>query len=159
MSSGQSSATVIHTLDVLAPKFRDAVEKAIADCRANGLDAMVYESYRSQETQAAYFARGRTVLPPHQTVTNASTNLYSWHGFGLAVDVISESKEWDKPESWFADVANYFRAAGCRWGGEWKMKDLPHVQWAACKPSPSDQARALLASGGMRAVWEAVGAI
>ncbi|MEO7085822.1 MAG: M15 family metallopeptidase [Gemmatimonadaceae bacterium] len=159
MSAGTSSVQVMQTLDVLAPKFRDAVSKAIADCNANGLDAIVYESYRSQELQANYYARGRTVIPPHDTVTNAQSNLYSWHGYGLAVDVISRSKEWDQPESWFASIAEYFRAAGCRWGGEWKMKDLPHFQWAACKPSPSDTARSLLASGGMRAVWEAVGAI
>ena len=159
MSSGTSSVHVVQTLDVLAPKFRDAVTKAIADCNANGLDAVVYESYRSQELQANYYARGRTIVPPDTTVTNAQSNLFSWHGYGLAVDVISRSNEWDKPESWFASVAEYFRAAGCRWGGEWKMKDLPHFQWAACKPSPSDTARSLLASGGMRAVWEAVGAI
>src|SRR5665213_2784864 len=157
MSSGTSSVNVVQTLDVLAPKFRDAVSKAIADCNANGLDAVVYESYRSQELQSNYYARGRTVVPPDSTVTNAQSNLYSWHGYGLAVDVISRSKEWNQPESWFASIAEYFRTAGCRWGGEWKMKDLPHFQWAACKPSPSDTARSLLASGGMRAVWEAVG--
>ena len=44
------------------------------------------------------------------------------------------------------------------WGGDWKKPDTPHFQWGACKPSPSDQARALLASGGMVAVWKAVGA-
>jgi hypothetical protein len=159
MSAGTSSVHVVQTLDVLAPKFRDAVAKAIADCNANGLDAIVYESYRSQELQANYYARGRTVVPPDTTVTNAQSNLFSWHGYGLAVDVISRAKEWDKPESWFASVAEHFRAAGCRWGGEWRMKDLPHFQWGPCKPSPSDTARSLLASGGKRAVWEAVGAI
>ena len=116
MSAGVSSVRVVQTLDVLAPSFAMAVSKAIADCAANGLDAMVYESYRSQDLQANYFARGRTIVPPDTTVTNAASNLYSWHGYGLAVDVISRSKEWDKPESWFASVAEYFLAAGCRWG-------------------------------------------
>jgi hypothetical protein len=159
MSAGASGPRVTQTLDVLAPKFRDAVVKAIADCNANGLDAVVYETYRSQELQSAYYARGRTVIPPTDTVTNAASNLFSWHGYGLAVDVISQSKDWDQPESWFTSIAEYFRAAGCRWGGEWKMKDLPHFQWAACKPSPSDRARELIASGGMQAVWDAVGAV
>ncbi len=159
MSAGQTDGGVVNSLDVLAPKFRDAVIKAIADCRANGLDAIVHETYRSQELQALYYARGRTVTPPADTVTNAASNLYSWHGFGLAVDVISEASQWNQPDAWFASVAEYFRAAGCRWGGEWTVKDLPHFQWAACKPSPSDEARSLLVSGGMRAVWEAAGAI
>ncbi len=162
MSAGATSnaaGTPTSSLDVLAPKFKTSVQNAIAACIANNLDAMVYESYRSQETQSLYYARGRTVIPPHGIVTNAASNLYSWHGYGLAVDVISRAHGWDKPEEWFAQVATYFRTEGLRWGGEWKMKDLPHFQWGACKPSPSDTARSLIASGGMRAVWEAVGAI
>ena len=116
MSAGASSvARVNNSLDTLAPKFREAVEKSIADCAAKGLDAMVYEAYRSQELQNLYYCRGRTIVPPHTTVTNAASNLFSWHGYGLAVDVISRSKEWDQPEAWFAQVAECFRANGCRW--------------------------------------------
>lgn len=160
MSAGTTSAKikVVRDLAVLAPRFRLAVETAIAACRDANLDAMVYESYRSPALQAEYYSRGRTKIPPHGTVTNARSNLYSWHGYGLAVDVISESAGWDKPEQWFTDVAEHFRAAGCRWGGEWKMKDLPHFQWALCKPSPSDRARELIAMGGQATVWEVVGA-
>jgi peptidoglycan L-alanyl-D-glutamate endopeptidase CwlK len=134
------------------------VETALAACAAKGLDVMVVESYRSPELQAEYFERGRSKRPPDAAVTNAKSNLYSWHGYGLAVDVISKSQGWNRPESWFAQVAECFRAAGCRWGGEWKMKDLPHFQWGLCKPSPSDRARQLYAMGGAAAVWEAVGA-
>jgi peptidoglycan L-alanyl-D-glutamate endopeptidase CwlK len=143
-------------LEVLAPKFRDAVNAAIAECTARKLDAIVYETYRSLELQAHYYERGRTIIPPRDTVTNAPTNLFSWHGFGLAVDVISKSKQWGAGDQWFADVAECFREQGCRWGGEWKKPDLPHFQWGLCRPSPSDLARELLASGGMRAVWQAV---
>lgn len=160
MSAGanSSSPNVVRDLATLAPRFRAAVEKAAAECNKDGLDAIVYEAYRSPELQAAYYARGRTEIPPNYTVTNAKSNLYSWHGYGLAVDVISKSKGWGESEEWFARVAEHFRGAGCRWGGEWKMKDLPHFQWALCKPSPSDRARELIATGGMEIVWEAVSA-
>jgi peptidoglycan L-alanyl-D-glutamate endopeptidase CwlK len=150
---------VTNDLATLAPKFAAAVEQAVAACKAAGLPAMVYEAYRSAELQELYYERGRTQVPPTGTVTNARSNLYSWHGYGLAVDVIHATKEWDAPEQWFADVAVHFRAAGCRWGGEWKFKDLPHFQWGLCKPSPSDNARAIIASGGREAVWKAVGAV
>jgi peptidoglycan LD-endopeptidase CwlK len=160
MSAGETSATLLpnHDFAVLAPKFRVAVERAIRAANDKGFDAVVYETYRSQQLQEAYFARGRTLVPPVATVTNARSNLYSWHGYGLAVDVVSKTKGWDVSADWFADVAACFRAEGCRWGGEWKMKDLPHFQWGACKPSPSDMARQLYASGGLQAVWDAVGA-
>jgi peptidoglycan L-alanyl-D-glutamate endopeptidase CwlK len=153
-----AASTVHRDLSELAPRFRDAVQVAIERCRMQDLHAFVYEAYRSLELQQVYYARGRTQVPPSQVVTNARSNLYSWHGFGLAVDVIHETREWDVPEEWFAEVAANFRVAGCRWGGEWKMKDLPHFQWGLCKPSPSDRARALMAAGGRQAVWDAVGA-
>ena len=160
MSAGATAvARANNDVNTLAPKFRAAVDKSIAECVAKGLDAMVYEAYRSQELQSLYYQRGRTVVPPRDTVTNAASNLFSWHGYGLAVDVVSRAKGWDQPETWFASVAEVFRANGCRWGGEWKMKDLPHFQWGLCKPSPSDRARELISTTGLRAVWEAVGAL
>ncbi|HYH83783.1 MAG TPA: M15 family metallopeptidase [Longimicrobium sp.] len=160
MSAGTSSggATVSRDLAQLAPRFRDAVQKAVADCQARGMDAYVYEGYRSPELQALYYQRGRTIIPPVQKVTNARSSLYSWHGYGLAVDVISRRHGWDRPESWFRDVAESFRKFGCKWGGDWKMKDLPHFQWGLCQASPSDSARSLFAQGGAPAVWKVVSA-
>ncbi|MEO8561805.1 MAG: M15 family metallopeptidase [bacterium] len=153
-----AEVAVEHGLAVLAPRFREAVEQAIALAHARDLNARVYESYRSAELQTVYYARGRTVIPPSGIVTNARSNLSSWHGFGLAVDVVHATKGWDVSDEWFARLAQCFRETGCRWGGEWKMKDLPHFQWGLCKPSPSDRARALFSAGGMPAVWAAVGA-
>jgi hypothetical protein len=161
MSAGMTAvgARVYRNLDLLAPLFREAVERALRDCWARNLDAYVYETYRSQELQALYYQRGRTVIPPLKRVTNASNNLYSWHGYGLAVDVISRSHGWNRPESWFREVAKSFRDQNCRWGGEWAMKDLPHFQWGRCKPSPSDLARQLYRDEGVEAVWNAVRAV
>jgi D-alanyl-D-alanine dipeptidase len=145
----------------LAPKFREAVEAAIAECRRQNLDAMVYEAYRSQKLQALYYARGRSVIPPHHTVTNAPTNRHSWHGYGLAVDVVHARQFWE-PEggaAWFKQVADVFARHGCQWGGNWRKPDLPHFQWGRCRPSPSDEARRLIDSEGEVAVWRAVGAM
>jgi peptidoglycan LD-endopeptidase CwlK len=160
MSAGSgSSLRVNNDLSQLAPLFRAAVVKAIAECNAQGLDAFVYEAYRSQELQAEYFSRGRTKRPPLQTVTNAPTNLLSWHGYGLAVDVISRSKGWNAGRKWFEDVAKIFKANNCKWGGDWQSVDLPHFQWHRCKPSPSAEARALISTLGPVAVWARVEAI
>jgi D-alanyl-D-alanine carboxypeptidase len=148
-------------LDVLAPKFRAAVEAALADCNGGpggGFKAMVFESYRTPELQRLYYARGRTIIPPTHTVTNAPTNVYSWHGYGLAVDVVHAEKYWNPPdgEAWFAKVADVFKTHGCKWGGDWTHPDTPHFQWGRCKASPSERARDLLAAGGLPAVWAAV---
>lgn len=154
MSAG--AAVVDRDLGKLAPKFRAAAEAGLAACQADGIDAMVYEACRSEELQALYYARGRTIIPPTRPVTNARSALYSWHGYGLAVDVISREHGWDRPWTWWVAMAAHFERQGCRWGGAWKSPDPPHVQWGLCKPSPSDRARELLASGGLPAVWAAV---
>ena len=163
---GSGSKGSNNDLDLLAPHFADAVRAAIAECNREskadgpGLDVVVYEAYRSQELQALYYARGRTIRPPDTPVTNAPTNLHSWHGFGLAVDVIHQQNGWDPPGgmTWFQDVARIFARHGCAWGGNWRVKDYAHFQWGACKPSPSDEARRLLATQGVLGVWRVLGA-
>lgn len=151
-------AEATNDLNLLAPLFRRAVEAAIEECNsAHNLGACVFETYRSTELQAIYYTRGRTVRPPERPVTNAINNLYSWHGYGLAVDVIHSTERWSAGEAWFRQVSEIFKRHGCKWGGDWKVKDLPHFQWGLCRASPSDAARELMRTGGVRAVWEAVG--
>lgn len=145
-------------LSQLPPAMRRAVEAALADCKADGLDAFVYEAGRSHELALVYYARGRTVKPPERTVTNAPDETYTWHGYRLAVDVISRARGWDVTDEWFARVAVHFKRHGLKWGGDWKRKDLPHFQWGKCKPSPSARARELLRTEGRAGVWRAVGA-
>jgi len=167
MSAGTTApanglTTPTSDLGLLAPAFRAAVVAAIAECNAapNSLDAIVYESYRSNELQQIYYARGRTVRPPNETVTNASSNLFSWHGYGLAVDVIHRTQGWDPVRhGWFNAVADVFKRHGCKWGGDWTSPDAPHFQWGACKPSPSELAREIIRTKGIEAVWEVVGAL
>ncbi len=157
---GEPPIDVVHSLDVLAPQFRAAVEKLIADCEADGMDPIVHESYRSRETAQVYYARGRTTIPPNGTVTNAPNETFSWHGYGLAVDIISKADGWDAGGKWFLRMGHIAEQSGLKWGGRWpgKKADQPHVQWGKCKDSPSDEARRILADDGMEAVWTAVGA-
>lgn len=161
MSAGTATSAARHTdIAVLAPRFAEAVQAAIGECNngSNRLNAIVYETYRSAELQSIYYARGRTVRPPTTPVTNAMSNLYSWHGYGLAVDVIHAQKEWDAGRDWFERVAAIFKAHGCKWGGDWTKPDLPHMQWGLCRASPSDTAREIMRTRGVDAVWVVVGA-
>lgn len=152
-----SDATKVHSdLSELAPRFRASVEAAIEECLERGYDVVVFEARRTEERQAYLYAQGRT--RPGAIVTNAADALHGWHFFGLAVDVISKSKGWSVPEEWWSDVGTIFERHGCDWAGRWKHPDTPHMQWGALKPSPSDRARSLYASGGLEAVWREVGA-
>jgi hypothetical protein len=150
--------TIINrNLSELAPAFRAAVEAALAECHARGLDAFVFEARRTNERQAWLYQQGRT--RGGVIVTQAQSSLYSWHGYGLAVDVISRSKEWDAPESWWDAVAAIFERHGCTAGRRWKSPDSPHMQFGKCRVSPSDRARELYRLYGLPAVWREVGAM
>jgi peptidoglycan L-alanyl-D-glutamate endopeptidase CwlK len=163
MSAGSSDTALMvnRDLDRLAPKFADAVRAAITQCNAGangGLRAMVYEGYRSAQLQALYYQRGRTIFPPAKPVTFAPSHLYSWHGFGLAVDVVHRDLFWNPPggAAWFEKVAPIFEKHGCTWGGNWSRPDPPHFQWGRCPPSPSDAVRSTLHDEGLLAVWHAL---
>jgi peptidoglycan L-alanyl-D-glutamate endopeptidase CwlK len=165
MSAGATSAypgeppLVVHNeLGLLAPRMKERVLLTIEDCHRDGLDAIPYETYREHRTAVAYYARGRTQIPPRTIVTNAPNELYGWHGYGLACDIISASKEWSVGYSWFEHMARIAKSHGLKWGGDWTHPDLPHIQWGPCKASPSDEARRLFKGGGLLAVWRAVGA-
>ena len=151
------SLSVQNDIRLLAPKFGLAVGHALNLCHRQGLDVVVQESLRSNELQQHYYAQGRT--RPGPIVTNAKSSLYSWHGYGLAVDVVSASRAWNTTAGWRDAVAGIFKSCGLAWGGDWAAKDLPHFQWGLCRPSPSNRARQLLAEGGLPAVWQEVRAV
>jgi hypothetical protein len=157
-ASADVRALVRRDLSELAPKFRAAIEAALAECHARDLDAYVYEARRSDEVQRAYYELGRTLVPPAYTVTDAKTALGSWHFYGLAVDVISRSKGWGAGADWINQVAAVFERHGCAWGGRWTKPDLPHFQWGRCAASPR-QAPTIYRERGLEAVWRAVGAL
>lgn len=145
----------------LAPRMRVAVELALDDCRRAGLDAAVNEALRTDELQRLYYLLGRPQLQggvPGRVVTYARSALFSWHGYGLAIDVRSRSAGSDFTLDWITAVARIMKGHGLDWGGDWIRKDFPHFQWGTLKPAPSDRARSLLAEGGLERVWREVGA-
>lgn len=155
---GELPLVVHHDVALLAPKMQERVTLTIEDCWKVGIDAVVYETYRERSTAVAYYARGRTQIPPTNIVTMAPNELYSWHGYALACDIISKSKGWGAGYGWFSKMGEIAKRHGLKWGGDWTHPDLPHVQWGPCRATPSDRARDLFRLGGLRAVWREVGA-
>lgn len=152
---------VIRSLDVLAPKFRAALERLIDAMHAKGLDATIAESLRTNERQAFLYGFGREYDDGRGVVTNSETGYTSWHFYGLAVDIISSSQEWSAPERFWQTLGLYAHREGLTWGGSWeKFPDKPHVQWGPpMRQSPSLRAKELYLNGGIEAVWREVGAM
>lgn len=120
-SSGgvKGSTAVIRDLSVLAPEFREKLERVIERMRAEyGRDVSVVETGRTQERQDALYAQGRTTPGPVVTWTRNSR-----HSKGLAADLIVDGK-WNNPEG-YADLATVAEEEGLRTLGS---RDAGHVE-------------------------------
>lgn len=148
------------SLDCLAPHFRVRLVIMLSDLRACGFDPIVAESCRSDERQSWLFGMGRDYDDGRGIVTNAPTGLYSWHHYALAVDLTSKAHGDAAPARFWDAIGGACATHGLSWGGAWpRFPDRPHVQYGApMRQSPSSGAAELLATGGLAAVWQAVGA-
>jgi hypothetical protein len=102
---------VNRSLDVLAPRFRARVQMVVAGMVGLGLDAYVFETLRTNERQNYLYGFGRRYDDGRGVVTHSIDADESWHHYGLAVDIISESKGWDAPPKFWRVLGETARAA------------------------------------------------
>jgi hypothetical protein len=164
----------------LAPAFRIKVITVLAELTEQGFDAVVAESIRTPERQASIFGKGRTVAQvvaagldakyawpdnPDGICTNAASHLFSVHGHGLAVDVVSKSKQWNAPQAFWNALGAAAQKHGLTWGGTWKRPhDVPHIQWPLKRngvvyagPNEADRTRSRV--HGIQETWRFYGAL
>lgn len=142
----------------LAPVFAAKVFDLLHVMERMGHDAVVSEAFRSDERQAYLYGFGREYDDGRGVITNAATGAKSWHRYGLAVDIISRSKQWDAPEAFWRDLHDCAVDLVLTSGADWTHPDRPHVQhWCpGMHVTPSDHAWELLQSQGVEAVWKEV---
>ena len=151
-----------------APRLVSAVKLVVADLEAWGYDPLVFETIRTQERQAFLHGFSRQYDDGRGRVTNSHDADESWHFYGLAVDIVSQSRYWNAPRDFWRTLGLAAQRHGLRWGADWdhdgdtgdeRFKDFPHVQWGPpMRRSPSAAARRLYDIGGRPRVWREVGA-
>jgi hypothetical protein len=144
----------------LAPLFLDKIQRVEARMTAKGWHITRRETWRSDERAAWLYGFGRTWDDGRGIVTYATNALKTWHHYWLAVDYgDSRYEPGNEPAHFWTDLEAVAAGEHLTCGGDWVMKDKPHVQWGPpMRLAPSDHAAKLLASGGVEAVWKAVGA-
>ena len=155
-------------LDGLAPQFRAAIDRVLDRMRADGHDPMVFETLRTEARQQFIYGFGREYDDGRGIVTHSESAADTWHGYGLAVDIICKRTMWGGSKQFWMSLGVAVRSEGLVWGADWnnngrtddeRFVDRPHVQWGnGMRRSPSSRAVALQAAGGNAAVWAAVGA-
>jgi len=133
------------------PVARRKFQAVLSDVRGHGLPLLVWEVWRSRGRQRMYYAQGRS----DERLRNAGfteqeikayrkagytadkpviTNLVTpkMHGQGKAMDccwLVDGKPTWTVDREWWETYGKAAKAHGLVWGGDWKMRDLPHVEW------------------------------
>jgi hypothetical protein len=120
----RGSMDMIVELNALHPYFRDKIVRLINNCKAQGVELAVVESYRTHAKQNEYKTMGKKY-----TRSGAGK---SKHQYGLAVDlvpVVDSVAIWDNIALW-KKVGVAGEKLGLRWGGRWKKPyDPGHFEW------------------------------
>ena len=110
-----SSLERIASVELLEPETRRRVMAIVTSANAQGIQVMLFETYRSRERQAELFTKGVTQLRESGT-----------HHYGLACDIVRLSR--GQP-TWHGDYSFLSRLArehGLLWGGDWGRPQLPN---------------------------------
>jgi len=101
---------------LLEPKTREAVEKIIADAKSNGVDLMIFETYRSQARQKVLFDRGASKLKQ-----------VGVHHYGLACDLVRDVNGEPSWKGDFSILGHLARAHALIWGADWGNPNVKHT--------------------------------
>ena len=151
----------LSAVEHLAPRFRAALLQVLDELRTEHWPPLVFETLRTDARQAYLWGFGRTYSDGRGIVTYSRDADETWHGFGLAADVVHARAYWQAPHEFWTALGAAARRCGLTWGGDWPgFTDRPHLQWGApTRRSPSPRAARLRESGGLPAVWAEVGAL
>ena len=114
-------------LEDLCPRVKAKAEKFVAECKAAGVEVMIYSTYRDNESQDYIYAQGRT--RPGAIVTKAKGG-DSFHNYRVAFDFVplKEGKAQWSDTKLYDKCGTIAEKCGLEWGGKWKFKDMPHCQ-------------------------------
>jgi len=101
---------------LLEPSTRQRVEAIIAEAKSQGIELMIYETYRSQARQLQLFKQGAARL---QNV--------GVHHYGLACDIVKCINSEPSTKGDFSFLGTLAKKHGLIWGGDWGDPSEKHT--------------------------------
>jgi len=113
----------------LHPFVAKVAEALLLECKKQGLNIGISETYRSIERQNYLYAQGRT--RSGNIITNArGSYMSSYHQWGLAFDVYNNVPNDLYNLTVINKVGAIGQKMGLEWGGSWRgFIDTPHFQY------------------------------
>jgi peptidoglycan L-alanyl-D-glutamate endopeptidase CwlK len=113
----------------LHPKVQSKVSELLAKCKKEGIEILIYSTYRDVESQNALYAQGRTKAG--KIVTNAKGG-QSYHNYRVAFDfvpIFNGKPLWNDNKA-ITKVGEIGESIGLSWAGRWKsFKEKLHFQY------------------------------
>lgn len=110
----------------LTPKAQKACNLFLEECKRQGLNVLITETYRSQERQNYLYEQGRTRAGNKVTWTKNSR-----HTSRRAWDICKNVKGKEYSDSaFFKKCGKIAKSFGITWGGDWSTPDTPHFEIA-----------------------------
>lgn len=113
----------IDDLELLNDTFRVKVDSFLLDCKSQGIEVIVFETWRTPERQNYLKKKGLSKL----------SGGYSKHQHGKAIDVVPIIK--GKPKWKGKGMLQVWKKIGIIgkkhnfiWGGDWRMRDYCHLE-------------------------------
>lgn len=117
------------SLSDLTPVARERCLKWLDACKSEGIDVLVYCTYRSGAEQDELYKIGRTL--PGKRVTNAKAgdSVHQWRCAWDAVPLLSGKPQWSDNAA-YARMGAIAEKFGIEWAGKWKsFKETAHFQY------------------------------
>lgn len=140
------------------PALASKVREMHARLAAEGIDFRVTQGLRTYAEQTALYNQ-----VPRVTKARAG---FSWHNFGLAVDVVADDItqagfqcDWNVNHPAWKRIVAVGESLGLVAGAEFRaFPDWPHFQLTGRFPvTPSGEVRQIYAKGGIAGVWKESG--
>jgi len=119
-------------IDDLLPSVASVAREWLKRCTRDGVQVLVYCTYRSIEEQDRLYAEGRTA--PGRIRTRARGGR-SWHNFRRAWDavpMVNGCPDWScnfREEYHWQIMVQHALDLGVEWGGDWpRLRDYVHFQ-------------------------------
>lgn len=122
-------------IEHLDKSLQGLAQQFVERCKAQGINALIICTYRSNEVQAKLYAQGRTApgkivtkSKPGQSRHNRAVNGVPASTAFDFVPVVDGKAQWSETHPHWAAAGRIAKDLGLEWGGTWKFIDRPHVQ-------------------------------
>lgn len=115
-------------ITLLHPDLQKIIPQFLEECKRQGLNVKITDTFRTKKEQDDLYAQGRT--KPGNIVTWVKYP-NSFHNWGLAFDICrNDGKDpYDNSDGFFDKVGEIGKKFGLFWGGDWKdTPDKPHFE-------------------------------